>query len=402
MKLLFEQTEGLSQPSLTTLCAHLSKQQVYMTKEGLNQRFNEKTVCFLRTIFQCLFAQQSTLSLAKMPMKTHYPFTRIRILDGTSIKLPATCFSTYPSTVGAGVKFQVEFDYLTGSFPYIELQAGKADDCPSGMKRLETVEKGDLLLQDLGYFQYKLFQKIDEKEAFFISHARVDTTYFVDHLDPPRHPDGRIRKMYAYERLYLEKEWSTLKQGEMREYPRVYLGKEEKLPTRLNLYRFTKKEQQRQEYRIKRRAQTKPGQIKQKSKALSGISTLITNLPQEITAKEVVQLYRYRWQIELLFKTWKSDFKASYFRKMKQARWECHLYAELIILLISTLFAYQFRIYFWQEKQILLSERLTMRAIQPKIGVLWRARDQPSWQSTLQEIECILFTIGRKRTTHKP
>lgn len=49
---------------------------------------------------------------------------------------------------------------------YVEKQAGKAGDCPSGMKRLETVKIDDLILQGLGYFKFDMLKEIMKKDAF--------------------------------------------------------------------------------------------------------------------------------------------------------------------------------------------------------------------------------------------
>lgn len=54
---------------------------------------------------------------------------------------------------------------------------------------------------------------------------------------------------------------------------------------------------------------------------------LLTNLPQEsFGAQEVYDLYSLRWQVELLFKGWKSLFEIDRVKKMKKEQFECHLY----------------------------------------------------------------------------
>ncbi len=46
----------------------------------------------------------------------------------------------------------------------------------------------------------------------------------------------------------------------------------------------------------------------------------------------MLHLYRVRWQIELLFKLWKSQAKLSQVGRYRQARIVCQLYARLIAL----------------------------------------------------------------------
>lgn len=397
MRLLFTNPGILCGRSLTELCVDLAEQHVEMSKEALNKQLNERTVRFLRELFFLLFQLQKDLPLSGIRLATTHPFSGIRILDGTTIRLSTACQAVYPGTVGSGVKFQLEIDYLTGQFQYLEIQPAKAGDCPPGRQRLANIRKDELFLQDLGYFQYGIFEQIDEEHAFYISRARTDTMFYIDHSAPRYHPNGKIVQSCAYERLLLEEELKTLKPGEMRNYPRVYLGKHKKLPSRLVLYRMTEEEQRRQEYRIKRRDQTKHSTIKKKSLDLAGVSMLVTNLPHEVPAREVVDLYRYRWQIELLFRSWKSDLKLDQFRNMKQERWECHFYAELILLLLSTLIAYQLRFDFWQRHNFILSEQIAIREIAKKIGMHWRVRDGTDWQRTLQKIEKTLNAIGRKK-----
>ncbi|MGO1060113.1 hypothetical protein ACTL32_13340 [Planococcus sp. FY231025] len=72
-------------------------------------------------------------------------------------------------------------------------------------------------------------------------------------------------------------------------------------------------------------------------------------------------------------------------------------YAELILLLLSTLITYQLRVRFYQEHNFILSEQIALKEIAKKIGVHWRVRDGTDWLSTLQKIEKTLNAIGRKK-----
>ena len=396
LELLFSQPANITKNSLTSLCSILDDSGLAISKQGLDKKFNENTVAFLKQIYLLLFEAQSKQASHKAFVKSTINFQSLRILDGTSIKLPPAFEHIYPGTVGSAVKCQLEFDYLTGKFMFVEIQAGKAGDSASGMKRLKTVQKSDLVLQDLGYFQYDLFKEGNKKEAFYVSRARSDTMFYVDHPNPRYHKNGDIIKKYAHERLYLEEELKKMKRGETREYSKVFLGKHERLPTRLVVYRMTYDEQKQQEMRIKRRKQKKPGKIKQKSYDVASISTYVTNLPSEVPVEEIVELYRYRWQVELIFKSWKTDMDVDYYREMKLERWECHFYAELILLLLSMLITFQLRIYFWKVEGIILSEQITMREVSKRIWKLWQARDALDWDQTINKLIKMLARIGRK------
>lgn len=367
-----------------------------ISKQGLDKRFNENSVSFLQQIFLRFFERQSIMTLSKLSIASTYQFRSMRVMDGTSFKLPPGLEEVFPGTTGAGVKNQLDFDYLSGRILYMELQPGKAGDTPSGVNRLASVQKDDLILQDLGYFKCDIFREIVKKQAFYISRARVDTMIYVDSPTPVYGKNGELIKKYAYMRIYLEEEVKTMKRGEIRDFPSVYIGKYQRMPSRLLIYRMTIEEQKRQEERIDRRKQTKSGNIKKKSRELSDISIYLTNLSPEVPALEIRDLYRYRWQIELIFKSWKSDLNLAHYRNMKLERWLCHLYAELITLLISVLLTYQLRYYFWKEKRMILSEGIAIREVSERIWHLWQARASPKWKKEIEDILDTLARNGRK------
>ena len=71
-------------------------------------------------------------------------------------------------------------------------------------------------------------------------------------------------------------------------------------------------------------------------KRLAGYNIFITNAsPELVKTEQIYGFYRLRWQIELLFKIWKSVFELDQVGKMSIARFECYLYGKLIAILIS-------------------------------------------------------------------
>ena len=77
--------------------------------------------------------------------------------------------------------------------------------------------------------------------------------------------------------------------------------------------------------------------MKDKSKRLMGMNVYITNMSlEEVLTNYVHSLYSLRWQIEILFKTWKSFFEIDECKNMKRERLECHSYGQLIGTLICS------------------------------------------------------------------
>lgn len=67
-----------------------------------------------------------------------------------------------------------------------------------------------------------------------------------------------------------------------------------------------------------------------------GLNLFVTNVGRETcTASQVYELYTLRWQIELVFKTWKSIIKIHQLHAMNALRMECVLLMRLIWAMLN-------------------------------------------------------------------
>ncbi len=81
----------------------------------------------------------------------------------------------------------------------------------------------------------------------------------------------------------------------------------------------------------------KKKKISQEAKSRAHFNLMITNVEKEyLSVENSYKLYRIRWQIELVFRTWKSTYNIDKVRQMNANRFRCYLYAKLIWILVNT------------------------------------------------------------------
>lgn len=359
MHFLVRQYAHLMKSSLESLCLELDDHDIHITKSGLNKRLNWNAVAFLESLVNELFSQQIQKSCPTLPFNR---FERIRVLDSTTIKLPKAYQDYFQGIHESSVKIHLELDVRSQQLLHYQLGNGRDADNPAGWGRFEKIEANELILQDLGYFQYDIFQAIGERGAFYLTKAKKDVQLFVEVDDPPLHPNGVKIEKYRYQQIDLDAEVQQMERGTYKEWPVAYAGRHKKLPVRCVIYRQSVNQEQETVEREKRRRQKKQGQIHKKSlEETLGITIYLTNIEQEIPAADIHEFYRLRWQIELLFKTWKSDLNVNSIKSVKIERWLCHFYIQLIVLFISEKICGYLKK--TMEQTVSLSEQKTVREV---------------------------------------
>lgn len=187
----------------------------------------------------------------------------------------------------------------------------------------------ELHLLDLGYFKVNHLQALQEAGGYFISPYKTGVTLY--------RQQGEFYQPIDWMQLLRKVENGIA-------LPQLYLGQgSQKLPIRLIIEKVP--EQVAAKRRLKQKR--KIANVSKKARSSYGTSALkellmdynifMTNTTQEQLTQEQVQLYyRLRWQIELLFKIWKSVLELDKIGKMSIFRFECYLYSRLLVLLLST------------------------------------------------------------------
>lgn len=236
----------IASTSLSQLCSQLEAATgTLMSPQGLNERFNPAAVQFLHDILTQLLQRKIATQSGLSGTYTKH-FRRIRVLDSTVFQLPDVFAGAYGGAGGsahtAGMKIQFECDLLSGEALHLHIGDGKENDQVYGSECIASLEPGDVRICDLGYFSLEDFRAISEKEAYFLSRLKLNTCVYLKNPNPETFRNGTIKKHSEYIQIDLEQFIDTLEPGETRELSDVYVGRYEKLPVRVIVYRLTEQQ----------------------------------------------------------------------------------------------------------------------------------------------------------------
>lgn len=363
----------LSNATLDDLCGIFHQiTGTTISSEGLNQRFNEQAVLFLSKVFESIL--QTTLGNSFTGVTKYASlFKRILVLDSTAFQLPATLSDQFPGTGCTSVKFQIEFDLLSGRFTHAHFEAGSISDVLTGNQLSKGIQENDLILRDLGYLNLEELKNLDEQGArYFVSRLKRNAIVYRKNPNPTYHKNGNVQMKTAYIRYEIGELAQTIKEGEMKEFEDIYVGKG-KMKVRLMIYHFPKEEKEKRLQKVTNGVRGKRHDCSERTKQMTAYGFYITNLPQEVTATEIHQLYSLRWQIELLFKSWKSTLDLTQCKPIKIERLHCYFYSQLIQMMLCTMMTYQMRYLLWKKSQKELSEMKSFKLVYDRLRKIYSA-----------------------------
>lgn len=314
------------------------KEGIRLSPQALDQRFNKYAVDFLREIFESIMREHNK-EINDHPLLQNMLFSKIKSVDSTNIQLPANLASTYKGSGGdssaAAIKIQLEYEILSGKFMVCQLYNGTTSDTAYLPFSEERIEKGELHLKDLGYFKAEHLNKINQSQAFYISKLKQHAAIYLKNTEPKLKKDGTINRNTLYEKIDIQEISQPLAEGQSIEYLDTYIGRT-KLMSRLII---TKLRPESKKSRVKKRKLKirKGNKIAYKDDDhWDSINYYITNIPPQMaTTDQIHHLYTLRWQIENMFKVWKSVFRLADVKKVKLERFQCFLYGRLIELALS-------------------------------------------------------------------
>ncbi|GAC1565282.1 MAG: hypothetical protein NVS2B7_39480 [Herpetosiphon sp.] len=294
---------------------------VDITSEGLTQRFTAEAATFLEQLLAAALTRVLTADPLDIPLLGH--FAGIYLEDSTTIVLPDALHELWSgcgNATGQGraaLKINVRLELVSGRLASVTLHDARLHDSQASAP-LSTLTPGALYLADLGYFGLERLQAISQHGASFLSRLKVTTQVFG--------PDGQRWTDLARQ---LEQHGSHVDLS-------VTLGQSFRLPARLLAVRVPQEVADQRRRKLRETARDKGQSVSARRLALASWTILITNAAPEVLSLEAgVTLGRVRWQLELVFKLWKSNGHIDESRSRKPWRVLCDVYAKLLAMLIQ-------------------------------------------------------------------
>jgi len=335
-----------AQTTLAQLAAKVTQvvEHVEVSPEAIHQRMHKRALVFLQDMIrQALAKVQALEKVCADGLFT--AFTKVYLADSTGFGLPDSLSDLFPGSGGsatkAGAKIQAVWDYKSSVFGHFALTPWNIPD----QKYVDTVvalaQQGVLFIFDLGYFKLKAFARIVEAGAYFLSRLNHQTTIFDADT-------GGLQPLELAAFLHTVESNRTEKA--------IFLGAKERVASRLVAYRLPEPIVNARRRIAKKNAKKKGYTPSQAHLALLAWNLFITNVPRTIWKTETVgKVYPIRWQVELIFKSWKSYLHLASIKTKKAAPTLCYLYGRMLLILLNYALCPQLRHTLWLKKKRELS-----------------------------------------------
>ncbi len=378
-----------------TLNAQASSLTKPVARQSMDDRYTPKTLTFFKAAFQETLA--NTLEWkpdSTMAQLLQQHFTAIRLFDSTHCACGDGLAEVFPACGGdggeAGFKVLLSYEYASGQLHPLDVLPGKGSDQGLAETVCRQVGPKELGLLDAGFFKTKGLRDIGKRGGFFIlPWPRSVSVWKIDELG------NRLGELDIAAVLKASPdncvEWGAIELGKTEE---SRLG-----PVRLIAYRLPPERAARRRAQLRKKCGTEGRQPKVAALELAGWLVLVTNAPAKLLPTAAVgYLYRVRWQVELVFKQWKSVLRLDVMPSENESRAQCEVWARLIAALLVSVWHQHANAACLELHQRETSFSKVAKILQQQGQTLARVlfTDRTQLESLLREIWTKILKLARK------
>jgi IS4 transposase len=278
-----------------------------------HDRFTPETVKFLRACVELALQQMVGEINRELSPKMKW-VEDILIQDSSIVRLSASLMKEFPASRSrknaAGLKVSMLVSAVASSPQKITIHGERVHETKT--LKIGPWVKNKLLLVDLGFYKFQSFARIEENGGYFLSRLRKDSNpLFLS-----------VLRTYRGNSIELEgKRWKEVRDKIKRETldaeveitfsRRAYKGKKSKDAKQFRLVAIYNNEAKR-------------------------YHTYVTNIPADaLSAEDVAELYRVRWDIEMIFKELKSKYSLDAITSANPNVVEGLIWVGILTLLVS-------------------------------------------------------------------
>lgn len=260
-----------------------------VSKQAVWLKMTSEEVKFLEGVLSQAI-NKAVKSQTKEETSALHKFSDVIVEDSTCQKLNKKLKDSYPGSRNQNMTTSVMridaiYSLKRSLFMHFKLLDFRDVDYMHSMDIMDLATRGALVIRDLGYFVMKTFKEMMDKGLYFISRVHLHKKIF--EMDTKK----EINLFKVMKRRDFLDKW-------------VSMGDVMRLPVRFIAVRLEPRIVN--ERRRKARLCRQQNYTKEYMRLLE-YEFFITNCTDEvISLKEVISLYRLRWRIEIIFKTWKS------------------------------------------------------------------------------------------------
>jgi hypothetical protein len=297
-----------------------------ISKQAIFYRMNEAWLKTVKSLVGKVILQQAN---KQGKPGLFIGFINVWIQDSTCIHLPVALIEKFTGGVANGkqnatAKLNVIVNAISGLCPVMEWCSFTDSEQSLCSNIMSIASAGDLVIRDLGYFVLSEFTKMTDAGIFFLSRWKNKVTLH----------DNQSGKQIDMLKLFKGKNHIDIP---------VLCGRDERAKVRLVAIKLPPEQAAERKRKAKKDGKKKTNHNKE-FYALLDYVIFITNVKETTwNYKEVATAYRIRWNIEILFKSWKSGLKVE--RMIPEAQTHTIRVESILYLLLLYISWFQLLVY---------------------------------------------------------
>jgi hypothetical protein len=266
-----------------------------------------KSKAWLQALCRRLLEEQATLTQRVCGLS-------LRLIDATVIQEPGPTGSTWR------IHYSLRWPQLTCD--HFELTSDHGKGSGESLTHF-PVQAGDHLLADRGYSNYTSIQHVWARGGLLTVRLNPKGVRLLDQTEKLFALHRHLRRLQKTNAVGC---WPVRVSGAAGQAP---------VAGRLCVLRKSQTATAKARAKVERNAQSNGRKLQADTLLYAGYVLVFTTAPESFTAREILEIYRLRWQIELVFKRFKQLAQLGHLPKEDEESSKAWLYGKLFVALLT-------------------------------------------------------------------